>query len=246
MKTCHVCGSEVDDYEAVCPECGTELERREGGLSLKMGGPEKKKPAVTAGPEKNFAAEELNGPKPVVLSSDTIKENVASASGKRKKSNSGIMGTIFLVVFLLALGYGVYYLFTNYIMKDDGFDDYEDVLEHYIEAVNESDVEKMKEVLPSYVSLPANTAQKYLNNMAGRQITRYTILDTKLGGKTEADSIADTIKLQKGKTLDIKEVCTLKVQFIMSSGAPRSMEMELKFIQVKKKWFLYVDVFEQE
>ena len=43
MKTCHVCGAQVDDKELICPDCGATVVGNTGGFALKPQEPQKKK-----------------------------------------------------------------------------------------------------------------------------------------------------------------------------------------------------------
>lgn len=262
MKTCHVCGCQVDDKELICPDCGATVVMATSGLSLKNEAPTKKK-AASSGPSISTGSgltDILRADDDDVAEEDplhggsvpySLTQNVIEEEERRKKKNiSKVFGTIFKIVLLAAAAYGIYYLVVNVFMKKEGASSYEAALDMYVEAVNDDDAAKMKQIVPTYMSYPQDTAQDWIDSMTNVEITSYDIINT-----VEMDDAAmlimqDDIKLEKNKSADIREGVTVTVEIranvVNASGATvsRGGEIEMDFIRLSDKWYFYSDSFD--
>lgn len=262
MKTCHVCGCQVDDKELICPDCGATVVMATSGLSLKNEAPVKKKSAVS-GPsistgsgltnilraEDDDVAEEdpfHGGSIPISLAKNVIEEE----ERKKKKNISKAVGTIFKLVLLAAAAYGIYYLVVNVFMKKEGAFSYETALDMYVEAVNESDTAKMEQIVPKYMTYPQDTAQDWVDSMSNVEITSYDIINTVEIDDAALTIMQEDIKLEKGKTADIREGITLTIEIranvvnVSGKTVSKGGEIEMEFIRISDRWYFYPDNFD--
>ncbi len=262
MKTCHVCGCQVDDKELICPDCGATVVMATSGLSLKNEAPAKKKttpsgPSISNGSgltdilrvnDDDVAEEDPfhGGSIPISLTKNVIEEE----ERKKKKNISKAFGIIFKIVLLAAAAYGIYFLVVNVFMKKEGALSYEAALDVYMEAVNDDDAAKMEQIVPTYMSYPQDTAQEWIDSMMNVEITSYDIINTDEIDDAALTIMQDDIKLAKGKSADIREGVTITVEIranaVNASGVTVSKggEIEMDFIRISDRWYFYPDNFD--
>ena len=262
MKTCHVCGCLVEDKDLICPVCGATVVMATSGLSLKNEEPAKKRttpvgPSISNGSgltdilrvDDDDVVEEdpfHGGSIPISMAKNVIEEE----ERKKKKKIGKTVGTIVKILLIAAAAFGVYWLVVNVFMKKEGAFSYEDAMDMYVEAVNDKDVAKMKQLVPDYMSYPEDTAQEWIDNMNGTEITSYKIIRTEEIGSTDLSLIQEDVKLDKNKTADIREGITLTVEFranvTSTSGSVVSKggEIEMDFIRLSDRWYFYPDTYD--
>lgn len=261
MKTCHVCGCQVDDKELICPDCGATVVMATSGLSLKNEAPAKKKtaasgPSISTGSgltnilraDDDVAEEDPfhGGSIPISLTKNVIEDE----KRKKKKNISKAISIIFKIVLLAAAAYGIYYLVVNVFMKKEGALSYETALDMYVEAVNDSDAAKMKQIVPKYETYPQDTAQDWVDSMSNVEITSCDIIKTEEIDDAALTIMQDDIKLEKGKTADIREGVILTVEIranvvnVSGSTVSRGGEIEMEFIRISDRWYFYSDNFD--
>lgn len=255
MKTCHVCGCEVDDRELICPDCGATVVKHSGMLSLKAQEEVKKKSnpmgmtvstgsgltdILRADSDDEVEDEYFGGSLPTGLAKTVIDDSV-----KKKKSDNGkVFGTLFKILLVVILVYGVYWLFTEVIFNKDYIESYEKTLEIYVDAVNNEDVDKMETIIPNYLNNTEVSADEIMRDMVDINITRYDIIKTDELNGTDINSLQEEIKLSTSKTADIEEAVRVQVRFYgykeNESGTKidKSDEVELIFIKYKNDWLI--------
>lgn len=261
MKTCHVCGCQVDDRELTCPDCGATVVMETSGLSLKAAEPETKRrtnpigTTVSTGSgltdilraEDDGVAEDdpfMGGSLPVSLTKTVIEDD---GEYKRKKNTGKVFGAVFKLLLLAAAAYGVYYLVVNVFMKKEGALSYEEALDIYVEAANDKDVDKMKLIVPPYESYPADEAQEWLDNLNNANFTQSDIVKVENIDSTTLTALMEEVKLYSGKTADAREGVTLTVEFrgtvVNAAGATvtKGYQLDMDFIRIKDRWYFYPD-----
>ncbi len=257
MKTCHVCGCEVDDRELICPDCGATVVKHSGTLSIKSADETKRKlnpmgMTVSTGSgltdilrnESEFDNVDVDddffgGSIPLGLAKTVIEDD-----GKKKSDTGKVFGNVLKILLVLAALYGLYFVVTNYFLSSDKIESYEEAIEIYIEAINENDVDKMVRIIPSYLNDQSAPAEVILAEMQNVKITRYDLLEVTDLTEDEKIELQDKIKLATTKTANFKEAVTVRVRFygttINNSGQEiqKNGEVELIFIKFKDNWLL--------
>lgn len=262
MKTCHTCGTFVDDKELICPECGATVVKHVDGFTLKDKSSVKKKTNpmgttlstgsgltdILKGDDNGYDAEYDNdfmgGSIPVSLSRTEIDLDV---SGK-KKSNIG--GTIFKLILFCAVAYGVYFVVVNVFLKKEGANEYSQVIDIYVDAINNVDESKMVEIMPPYVLDNLDTAEMMLDELKNNHIDEFSIVTVTNYGSEEINSLQVLIKLQSGKTVNISSACLVKVKTkgtkMNQSGksVEKNSEFEVELIEVRDRWYLHLNTYD--
>ena len=253
MKKCPMCGQDVEDHASECPNCGCPIADT-SGFSLKGGNnsaPRKGSSnpmgrTISTGSgltdilnegEEDFS---VGGSIPVSLS-----KNETEDLNIKPKSNVG--GTVFKLLFIVAIGFGIYYLLNTYVFSNKKAYSPEEALEFYVKAVNEDDVDYMRGILPSYVENRDQVAQEYLDNISVLHIDSYTIDSKEDFADIEISELQDAIKLQTTLTSRIASAVRMKVTFHvdvdgdsekLKNGDKLDLTMNLEFIEINTKWYL--------
>lgn len=257
MKTCHVCGCEVDDRELTCPDCGATVVKHSGTLSIKSQEETKRKlnpmgMTVSTGSgltdilrnESEFDNVDVDddffgGSIPLNMTKNVIEDD-----GKKKSDVGKVFGKVFKLIFIVALLYGAYWLVVNVFLNRDVVESYEEAIEIYVEAVNEADEDTMLKIMPSYLNDPSAPAKLILSELQNVTISRYDIIKVTELSSSEIISIQDQIKLATTKTANIREAVTVKVRFYGTTknaagqDVQKNGEVDLIFIKVKDNWLL--------
>ncbi len=263
MKTCHVCGCLVDDKEIVCPECGATVVKATSGLSLKADEPEKKRksnPIGTTVSTGSGLTDILRGEDDGVAEDDpynggsipmSVIHNVVDDDDEPHKKKSGkVFSVIIKILLLAAVAFGIYYLVTNVIMKDDVSSTYEAALDTYIKNINDKNASELSVLVPSYVSDPVDEAQMWIEELNDADITEYNIVGTEYIDSTTLTELEEDVKLNLNRSIDISEGITLTVEFRGTSlnnagnAVSRGGELKLQFIKMKNKWYFLHDNFD--
>lgn len=269
MKQCHACGAYVEDDARSCPECGATIVTGGSGLTLKEDKDAKRKiPSHSTGHtvgqgtgltslldnSDEYADLESDayggGSLPVSMSKNQLKEYEAAKRHERQRKGAGAIGTVVKILVLAAIAFGVYYLFVNVLLKTDGLESPEAVMDEFVAAVNEKDTEKLKAILPPYLITNLGTAENYLNSLSEAHIDKYDILEKKEISKSEIDQLEDTIKMSQGKTTTIKEAFDIRMRVNgtmknkQGNKVNKFPEVTFRFINVKGAWYLYDQMME--
>ncbi len=270
MKTCHACGTKVDDKELVCPVCGATVVMATSGLSLKAEETVKMKSSpsmgktvstgsgltdILRGEDDDYGDADddsyVMGSIPTALSKNSVYDaSDEEEKARRKRENHKVNSTIFKIVILGLVAFGIYYVVTNFILVERGAKSYEDALKIYVEAINDNDVDKMKEIVPLYYSNKADKAQEFIDYMKNVQFTASDIVDAKAIDEVRVGMIESDVKLRYNKTIYIEDAYTLTVEFKGSvtsdSGVvtDRGDKVEMEFFKAEGKWYFLPDTYE--
>ena len=264
MKQCHACGTYVEDDARSCPECGATIVTGGSSLTLKEDKTAKRKiPSHSTGrpvggstgltglldASDEYADLESDvyggGSLPVSMSKNQLKEYEQSRRHEKQRKGAGIFGTIVKILVLIGVAFGVYYLFVNVLLKTDGLESPEAVMDEFVVAVNEKDVERLKAILPPYLITNLGTSEKFINSLSGAHIDKYDILEKKEMSQNDIDQLEDSIKMAQGKTTTIKEAIDIKMRV---SGTMKNKqgnmvkkfpEVTFRFLNIKGVWYLY-------
>ncbi len=263
MKTCHVCGALVDDRELTCPDCGATVVMSTSGLALKANEPVKKPVGNPMGmtmstgsgltdilraPDDNFSdyeKEEFYGGGSIPL---TFTKTVID-DGPAKKKKTKVGATVFKILLLCALAYGIYYLVVNVFLNKEGAFSYEEVIDIYVAAVNEEEKgDDIKLIVPPYISVAQDGVDLLMKGMDGIDISNYKIVDTYYYTASDIRELQDSIKLQTSKTANIKDACKVTIRFegtIDNAGYDvKHSEVDMVFVQIRDRWYLHVDTYD--
>lgn len=258
MKTCHECGALVEDNELICPECGATVVKRTEGFSLKEQEPVKKRtnpmgtPVSTGsgltdilrGEDDGYVDDEGFGGGSIPMS--MTRTDIHGDYSPKKKSGS-LIGLIVKFVLLIAVIYGIYALVTHVTNKQEGATKAEQVLDYYVEAINEVDKDKLLLIIPPYITTNIDYAETMLDSMRNIHYDTYDILSVTQCDDSDIIGYQDTIKLQTGKTANIKEACVVSVRLdgttLNSAGVKvnKHVETEMTYIKIRSRWYLYID-----
>ncbi len=258
MKTCHVCGALVDDRELTCPECGATVVKHSGGMTLRIEEPVKKKanPMGTSigtgsgltdilrseNDDYESVDDEFFGSLPTSFGKEYVDTSV-----KKKSDNGKVFKTVFKILILAAVAYGVYFLVTNVFMKGDTIDSYEKALDCYVESINGGFVDDLEVIIPPYVGDTEEKARKIIADKAYDNISKYDVITVDQMDSSEIVSLQDEIKLNSTKTANIKAACVAEVRFFgttLSAGGSRvesNSTQDMIFIQIRDNWYIYVE-----
>ncbi len=225
MKTCEECGKILSDDETICPECGGTMFSEVHGLELRSNKGPKKKPVIDEDISANMEKGDYSDLEqdvygggsgtPFSLTKEQIKEKKNEDKKDKKHHKSGNMsaiGTIFFILLLVALVFGIWYLFKNVILKNDGPETQEECIATFVQAINDaksSDSEtaegaaaKMEYVLPPYLSIRPGLAQEFLEMFSNVEITKYEV---KKSQPADVNDLNDYVQAERGKTAKITE-----------------------------------------
>ena len=264
MKQCHACGTYVEDDARSCPECGATIVTGGSGLTLKEDkNANRKIPSHSTGhtvgagtgltslleASDDYADLEADayggGSLPVSMSKNQLKEYEAAKRHEKQRKGAGAFGTFVKILVLIAIAFGIYYLFVNVLLKTDGLETPEAVMNEFVAAVNEKDVEKLKAILPPYLITNLGTSENFLNSLSEAHIDKYDILEKKELSSNEINQLEDSIKMGQGKTANIKEAVDIRMRV---SGTMKNKqgnkvnkfpEVTFRFLNVKGVWYLY-------
>lgn len=261
MKTCHVCGCEVDDKELVCPDCGATVVKSTSGLSLKAetekrksGNPMGHTISTGSGYTDILRAEddEFSGPEDDPFHGGSIpasfaKTHIEDGEYKKKKNHARIIGNIIKIVFVLALAFGIYLFVTKVVLKKDGIDNVDDAIDVFVEAVNAKDKSKLKEImLPYYNQL--EEAEYCIDRMGGVTIAGNKVVARKTIDRIQLDQIQEMLKAEKNRMVYLDD--GYAVTFAMNGTVVKKNggtdvnfggEVTIQFFELKGKWYLDTD-----
>ena len=266
MKTCEECGKILSDDETICPECGGTMFSETHGLELKSNKGPKKRPVIDEDISANMEKGDYSDLEqdvygggsgaPIALSKEQIKEKKNEDKKDKKKhhksGNMSAVGTLFFVLVLAALVFGVYYLFTNVILKVEGPESQQECIETFIEAINDAKsddydvkdgaVAKMESVMPPYLSIAPGVAQELIEMFGRVEITKY--VETK-STPVNPNDLNDYVQAERGKSAKIKEA--FRVEYRVNadiinergSKVQRIKTITVYLIQIKDHWYFY-------
>ena len=157
MKTCHVCGAQVDDKELICPDCGATVVGSTGGFALKPQEPEKKKKSANpmgmtvstgsgltdllrAEDDEVEVEDELRGGSiPLTYAQNVIDDDAAYKEKKLKQKQKKL---ITRAIVIIAICIFAFVIISGYLKQKRGADTPDALLDIYVEAVNDGEVVK--------------------------------------------------------------------------------------------------------
>lgn len=267
MKTCHVCGAQVDDKELICPDCGATVVGSTGGFALKPQEPEKKKKSANpmgmtvstgsgltdllrAEDDEVEVEDELRGGSiPLTYAQNVIDDDAAYKEKKLKQKQKKL---ITRAIVIIAICIFAFVIISGYLKQKRGADTPDALLDIYVEAVNDGDVDKMASIMPAYLD-EQTEAQKLIDDMKGAHINTCEIVRNKELSQMELDELQDSIKYQTGKTANIKSATLVTVK--MSGTANRggsnvtvNTEFDIQLVKLKKGigeyYFIHMDTYD--
>jgi translation elongation factor EF-1beta len=256
MRKCHVCGLEVDDGVYICPDCGAEIVGNTGGLSLKAGGEEKRK---KTGASLGTTVSTGSGLTDLLRGEDDSSEYMGSMPNavsydltdyeSDKKAKTHIGKYVSKLILLAVLAFGIYMLITQVLMKKSGPESYQEALDTYIEAINESDQTKMEFVTPAFFTDKSAAASDKLESVSGLHIDSYEIEDTYFLTSTEISSLQDSIKYATSKTANMTDVVNLRLKVSGDLGdlvraGVNSGEITVQVVCIRNYWYVLLDTYE--
>lgn len=266
MKTCHVCGAQVDDRELICPDCGATVVAATGGLSLKAQEPPKKKASnpmgmtvstgsgltdLLRGDDDGDVEDDLSGGSiPLSFAKTVIDDDY---DYKTRQENKRIKKNIFRLVFVLVLVIAAYVIVTTVMNKERGAETPEQLLDIYMEAINNGDADKLDLVMPAYLGDTHAKAEQVIADMKSVHIDSYNISKKEELGQTEITELQDSIKYQTSKTANIKGA--IKLTIVMNGTAQRMgedvsvrSETEMTIVLLKKGmgeyYYIHIDTYD--
>jgi hypothetical protein len=255
MRKCHVCGLEVDDRTYICPDCGAEIVGSSGGLSLKAGTQEVKK---KTGSSLGTTVSTGSGLTDILRGDDDVEDFGSMPAAisydltdyeTNKKAKRHFGKSIFKLICVAALAFGLYMLITQVFLKKTGPETYMEALETYIEAINNSDQDKMEFVIPPVYENKESTASEALSKLDGVSIDNYEVEDKYFLNSDEISTLQDSIKYATTKTANMSDVVNIKLRIsgklgsLVSSGATNG-EITVQVVHIRNSWYVLPEEFE--
>ena len=268
MKTCHVCGAQVDDKELICPDCGATVVGSTGGFALKPQEPQKKKASnpmgmtvstgsgltdlLRAEDEDVDVEDELGGGSiPLTYAQNVIDDDAAYKEKKLKQKQKKLIARAIVII---AICIFAFVIISGYLNQRRGADTPDTLMDIYVEAVNDDDVDKMASIMPSYLDEQAE-AQKIIDNMKGVHINTCEVVRTIELSQQEMEELQDSIKYQTGRTANIKGATLITVKIsgtIERAGgnATINTEFDVQLVKLRKGigeyYFIHTDTYDIE
>lgn len=267
MKTCHVCGAQVDDKELICPDCGATVVGSTGGFALKPQEPQKKKKSsnpmgmtvstgsgltdlLRAEDEDVEVEDDLGGGSIPLAYAQNVIDDDAEYKEKRLKQKQKKLITRAIII--IALCVFAFILVSGYLKQKKGADTPDALMDIYVEAVNDGDVDKMASIMPAYLD-EQTEAQKLIDDMKGAHINTCEVVRAVELSQNEMEQLQDSIKYQTGKTANIKGATLVTVR--MSGTADRggsnvtvNTEFDIQLVKLKKGigeyYFIHMDTYD--
>lgn len=264
MKTCHVCGCEVDDRELICPDCGATVVKHSGSLSIKTQEETKKKTnpmgmTVSTGSgltdilrnESEFDNPDIDenfygGSMPAGMSKTVIE----GVDMKKKSGNARALGGLIKLLLLIAVAVGIYLFLDKMVLNRDIVESHEEAIQIYVDAINNSDATAMEVIIPQYLNNPEIPAEEIIDDMENVSINRYDIISVRDLSSSEIKEVQEQIKLATTKTANIREAVEVEVRFYGTTHNSSGQKIEknsveyLTFIKVKDNWLLETETYE--
>lgn len=256
MRTCHVCGREVDDRTYICPDCGAEVVGSSGGLTLKANAPEKKKATNTLGTTISTGSgltdilkaddeenSEFYGSMPNPVSYDLTDYE----SEKKAKNHYGAL--IFKIVVVGMIAFVMYLLITKIFLKKDGAESYKEALDTYMEAINEADQDKMEYVSPAFLTDRESASKQALAKLDGVKIEKYEIEETYFLTAAEREKLQESIKAATTRTPKFSDVVNIKLRIygelkdLVPTGA-RNGNIIVQAVCIRDSWYILLEEYE--
>ncbi len=251
MKTCRVCGAYVDDKEFHCPECGADVMIKSSGtLSLKQNTETKPKAnpmgqtistgsgltdILRAEAGEDVETEDFYGGGSIPLSF-TRTDIDGDYSAKKKKK---IAPTIFKLILLFAVCFGVYMFVTKVIMKekDKGVESMEDAIEIYFDSVNANDIDEMQRIVPKFLSDRRDWAESMISTHNGAKLENYKINETET---LPINELKNEILLTYNKTVSIQEANDVYISYMNNSNGVSIFEEKIfTILKIDDCWYIY-------
>lgn len=267
MKTCHVCGAQVDDKELICPDCGATVVGSTGGFALKPQEPGKKKKSANpmgmtvstgSGLTDLLRAEDdeveveddlAGGSIPLTYAQNVIDDDAVYKEKRLKQKQKKL---IIRALVIIAICIFAFVIISGYLKQRKGADTPDILMDIYVDAVNEGDVDKMASIMPAYLD-EQTEAQKLIDDTKGAHINTCEIVRTKELSQMELEELQDSIKYQTGKTANIKGATLITVK--MSGTADRggidvvvNTQLDIQLVKLKKGigeyYFIHMDTYD--
>lgn len=269
MKTCHICGLQVDDRVLICPDCGATVVGDTGGLTLKPQEEPRKRAGNPMGmtvptgsgltdilrgedgDEDAYDEVYTNGSMPVSLSMNVIEDDGSVLAYRKERKQ--LKSNLFKLLVVVALAVFGYILVTTYLDREKGAETPEKLLDIYVDAVNNQSVDKLNLIVPYYFTDRSDRSKAMLDSLKESTISSYNILEKTELTVQERNELQDSIKYQTTKTANITGGYKIKVTFVGTSmnGGNRvnsTATVEMVLIQLKKGvnefYYIHIDTYD--
>lgn len=256
MAVCESCGAKIQEGLTVCSQCGKPMVKMKTSLSLKGENGKKAVKAKAFSPADDFGDiyddNSIGGKEPVEITKEDIKEKKAEQSGPKRPSGvAKFFGILVKLAILAVIGFGIYYLITEVIMKPKGPETYQAAIDVFKAAVNENDEEKLLSLVPEYITANKALVQDIMPMVKETEYTTITVIKETKWSSADISKFNDRVQMQHIETVDAKDGVTLKLglrgNMKNASGIPISyMEVEIDFVKIRGVWYPDIEMVKEK
>lgn len=248
MAVCESCGARVSEGLTICPECGRPVVKMKTSLELKGQGGKKAVKATAYTPTDDYGdiydGNSVGGTEPIRITKEEIKEQkeLNQKHGNGKSGVGKVIGTIIKFAIFIAIVFGIYLFVTKVILKPNGPETYEEAVTAFQIAVNESDKDKLLELVPEYITANKALVDDIMPMVKDTNYTSVKIIKETVWSDAKVDEFNDQTYTEHAKEPNAKAGVTLKLGLRGSmkdtNGVTRQyMEVTIDFIKMKGVWY---------